>query len=219
MPLSEVMGIDEARIQGVIEETIQRGSLRIKSISGEAQREIWWTSFAVNDENHALTCIAVVLRTNLSEGESNAPLKEDQRNLVEYYLTKTGTQQIDENQVIKTYFLEQMKLLYSLALQFNGEKVADQLFNHMQQAAQQNHWNLIYNERAITIPEEFEGQMLANLLSAALGEARNFTANQINLKLVEQEMKNLDKSLGAETLSYVDKYNLRGLPQMDKIVG
>ncbi len=213
-PLSEALGINESQVENMIKETTDHGSLSAQLLKNGSSRDIWWTSVAISNSENKLNCIVLVFRTNLvPNGEAEIPLTEEQRMLVEHYLKKAGSSQIEENQVIKTYFIEQINLLYSLAQQFNGTKMADNLLMHLQQVTQKNSWQFSYDGHDITIPEEYKGRELAHLLSALLQEAKNFAANTISPKLVEQEMANLDKNLGMDTLRYVDEYNLRSLMQ------
>ncbi len=79
--------------------------------------------------------------------------------------------------------------------------------------ARENLWQFSYVGKDIAIPEEFEGQALADLLLALLRAAKRYTANVTELRMVEQEMMSLDKNLGPETRSFIDKYNFHGALQ------
>jgi hypothetical protein len=216
--LSETLRINESEVEDIIKKTSERGSVSAQPLSitdsNGSPKDIWYTALAINDEKNQLNCIAVILRANLNlEGEAEISLKEDQRMLVEHYLAKAGTRQTEENQVLKTYFLEQINLLYSLVQQFGGGTIADTLLMHLQKVTNQNNWHFSYDGNNIIIPEEYEGQAMAELFSGLLLEAKNFAINRTSMKLVEQEMMNLDNSLGPDSLRYIDKYNLRSLGQ------
>jgi len=216
MPLSEALGLNESEVENIIRETVEHGSLstrplKVRNSNGSA-RDTWWTSLAIYDEQHQLDCIALVLRANLAEeARKEPPLKEDQRMLIEYYLSKAGANRIEEDQVIKSYFIEQINLLHSLVEQFSGGKMAKNLLAHLQQAASRNNWYFSLDGQDITIPKEFEGQVLGNFLFALLQEAKKFAVDMTSLKLVEQEMASLDRNMGPEALRDLDKYNLRSL--------
>lgn len=213
-PLSEALKIDPAMLAGLIQKTIVQGSMstqsaEIRDSSGNL-RNIWITSLAVHDDQKRLVCIAIVLRADLDlEGAGERPLSEEQQMLIQYYLTQTGTYRSEENQVIKAYFLAQVRLLYSLVQQFSGISVAEKLLVYLNQVATRNGWHFTFTEQEIIIPEEYEGEVLAGYFSRLLEEARNFAVNMINLKVVEQEMKILDRNLSGDNLRYIDKYNLR----------
>ncbi len=216
MPLCEALKIDQAIVEDLIARTLEHGALStqplaIRDVVGQP-KDVWLTSLAVYNDQKALVCIAMVLRTNLNLqiGEER-PLSEEQKMLVNYYLTQAGTYRSEENQVIKTYFLEQIRLLYSLIQQFSGTPVADKLLVQLNQVANRNDWQFTFTGQEIGIPAEYEGQTLAERLSTLLQEAKNFAADMINFKIVAQEMRILDNNLSADNLRYIDKYNLRSI--------
>lgn len=212
--LSEALKVNQAVMSDLIQNTLRNGFLSvrpliIRDLRGD-QREIWITALAIYDDRQQFVCIAVVLRTNLDvPAEDERPLSEEQKLLVQYYLTQTGTYRSEENQVIKTYFLGQLRLLYSLTQQFSGTSVAEKLLTYLSQVASQNGWHFAFTNQQISIPEEYEGEVLAGHLSILLQEAKNFAVNVINLKVVEHEMKILDNNLSTANLGYLDKYGLR----------
>jgi hypothetical protein len=181
----------------------------VRDVHGH-QKDAWLTSLAAYDDQKNLVCIAVVLRADLDlQGEEERQLSEEQKMLVNYYLTQAGTYRTEENQVIKTYFLEQLRLLHSLVQQFCGTPVADKLLVHLNQVANQNNWQFSFTDQEISIPKEYEGQTLAERLAVLLREAKSFAVNMINLPIVAHEMKSLDNTVGTDSLRYIDKYNLR----------
>jgi len=213
-PLCEALKIDQSVMADLIAKTIEHEALStqpvmIRDVQGQP-RDVWLTSLAVYNDQKALVCIALVFRTNLTpqDGEEH-PLSEEQRMLVNYYLTQAGTYRSEENQVIKTYFLEQISLLYSLIQQFSGTPVADKLLVYLNQVASRNEWQFTFTGQVIGIPNEYEGQTLAERVSVLLQEAKTFATDMINLRVVAQEMKLLDNGLSADNLRYIDKYNLR----------
>jgi hypothetical protein len=214
MPLCEALQIDQAVVEDLIAKTIERGSLSTQPVVIrdvlKQPKDIWLTSLAVYNDQKELVCIAMVLRTNLSlpDGEER-PLSEEQKMLVNYYLTQAGTYRSEENQVIKAYFLEQVRLLYSLVQQFSGTPVADKLLIYLNQVSSGNDWQFTFASQEIGIPAEYEGQTLAERMSVLLQEAKKYAGDMINLQIVVQEMKLLDNSLSADNLRYIDKYNLR----------
>lgn len=216
MPLCEALKIDQSLVENLIAETIKYGSLStrpmvIRDLQGRP-KDTWLTSLAVYNDQKNLVCIAMVLRTNLDlQGEEERPLSDEQKMLVNYYLTQAGTYRSEENQVIKTYFLEQIRLLYSLIQQFSGRPMADKLLAYLSQVANGNDWHFTFTGQEIGIPNEYEGQTLAERLSILLQEAKNFAANVINLRIVAQEMRLLDNNLSADNLRYIDKYKLRSI--------
>jgi len=216
MPLDKALNIDKAIIQDLAAKTTKQGSLSTQPLTirdvDETSKDIWVTSFVITDEDTKFVCIALVLRTTfaLKSGQER-PLSIEQKSLIDHYLTKAGTYRSEENLVIKSYFLEQVSLLYSLIQQYSGAKAADKLFEHLAQVASENHLQFTFTGRDIGVPEEYEGQTLADQLSILLQKARNFAANMTNLKVVEREVGLLDKNLSPDNLQYIDKYSLRSI--------
>ena len=93
--------------------------------------------------------------------------------------------------------------------QLSGTPVADKLLVYLNQVASRNEWQFTFTGQVIGIPNEYEGQTLAERVSVLLQEAKTFAADMINLRVVAQEMKLLDNGLSADNLRYIDKYNLR----------
>jgi hypothetical protein len=212
--LSDALNIDPAVMTDLIQKTLAQGSLSTQPVdikdSHDSLITVWLTTLSVYDDQKQFVCIALVLRTNLDlESEEEHPLSDEQEMLIHYYLTQTGAYRNEENQVIKAYLLEQIRLLYSLIQQFSGVSVANNLLLYLNQVAEQNGWQFTFTAQEIGIPEEYEGEILAGHISMLMQEARKFAVNMINLKVVEQEMMILDNHLSKDNLRYIDKYNLR----------
>ena len=213
--LSDALKIDPALMKDFIAKTLAQGFLSSQPVeirdSNNGICNIWLSSLAVHDDSQHLLCIGLVLRASLGMKGEERPLTEEQKMLVNFYLTKTGTYQYDESQVIKAYFLEQIRLMYSLVEQFNGLSVAEKLLITLNQTATQNEWHFTFTDQQIGIPEEYEGEILADRLCILLKEARRFAVNMINASVVENEIRILDNNISPENLRYLDKYKLRGV--------
>lgn len=212
--LAGALGLDSQEAGRLMEKIKQPGSLSnypvlVKDASG-GLKNAWITSLRVQSQEAHIDSVALVLRADPpAEGERELPLHEDQKMLIDYYLGKSGTSRIEENQALRGYFIEQINLLYSLVEQFSGTRAADNLLDMLCQLAAKNHWPFYCVGRSMVIPEEFEGGSLAEFLQALLRGAAGYAADMTDRRMVEQEMKGLDKSLAAETLGFIDKYRLR----------
>jgi hypothetical protein len=214
MPLSQALGIDDQTAQRLVTETLERGSLSTQPLTVQPangkSKEVWLTSLAVYDEQGQFVSIAIVLRTNFDpQFAPERLLTEHQKMLINFYLTKAGTNRSEETRVIKTYFHEQISLLYSLVQQFSGTSAADRLLAHLNEVAGSRNWQFNFSREKIGIPEEYEGESLAGQVSTLLQEAKRFAGDLTDLKVIEHEMKILDNNLSADTLRHVDKYLLR----------
>ncbi len=212
--LTKALGIEGAEAKDLLSRIVQRKSLSnyavpVKDSSG-AMKMASLTSLVMLDEQSQLDSIALVLRADPPPaGEAEIPLKEDQRMLIDYYLTKTGTSRVEDDQALRAYFLEQINLLHSLIEQYNGPKVADKLLAHLSQAARLNNWQFSHSDQDINIPPDFHGQALSDLLLPLLQEARVFTADVTDRRMMEQELNSLDKNVTPEALLVLDKYGFR----------
>ena len=165
MGLAKALGIDGPGEKELLARIVERGSLsnypvRVRGTDGQS-KNAWLTSLIMINEEARLDSIALVLRADPPpSGETEIPLHEDQRMLIDYYLEKTGTSRIEENEALRAYFVAQVNLLYSLVKQYSGSKVADRMLDHLSQTARLNDWQFSRNGREISIPDDVGGQAL-----------------------------------------------------------
>lgn len=216
MPLDQALQTNRDAIAQILAKTSQQGStssepIKVKDIHGTI-KDAWLTAYAVRDNNGNFISTAVILKTILSPRDGpERPMTEEQHNLLENFLNKTGDYQSEENQTIKRYFLDQLQLLYSLIQQFSGALIADRLFEHLSGISDAKRWQFTFGKLQIGIPEEYEGVTLADRLSTLLNAARDYAGEATNLKMIEQEMRLLDRNLSPESLKHIDKHNLRSV--------
>lgn len=172
-------------------------------------RSVALNCLSIYAEEHVDAMALVLCANPVPEGETTEPLSRKQKTLADHYLSQIQATTTDENRAIKEYFLEQMNLLYSLIRQISGTRAAADLLAHLSQVALQRHWAYSCRDHKITIPDEVEGQTLANLLREILRESRNFAADMTDGRMVEQEILSLDSSVKPETLRFIDRYDLR----------
>ncbi len=215
-PLSDALKTSPEELIVLLTKTLEQGSLstqliKVKDMNGKI-KDVWLTSHAVKDEQGNLICFAVVLRTILTAGDGRErALSAEQKQLIDHYLNITGDYRSEENQMIKTYFRGQLGLLFSLIQQFSGSTIANSMLESLSRSSSQNQWQFTFKELNIGIPDEYEGEVLAQRLSTLLAEAKTYAGQATNLRMVEQEMKMLDRQLSPENLQYVDKYQLRSV--------
>ncbi len=216
MPLDQALQTDRDAIAQILTKTSQQGStssepIKVKDIHGTI-KDAWLTAYAIRDNDGNFISTAVILKTILSPRDGpERPMTEEQRNLIENFLNKTGDYRSEENQTIKRYFLDQLQLLYSLIQQFSGGLIADRLFEHLSGISNTERWQFTFGKLQIGIPEEYDGASLADRLSTLLKAARDYAGEATNLKMVDQEMKLLDLNLSLESRNYIDKHNLRSI--------
>jgi hypothetical protein len=168
------------------------------------------SAYAVRDNDGQFISTAVILRTILlPSDEPERPLTEEQQNHIANFLNRTGDYRSDENETIKRYFLDRLQLLYSLIQQFSGALIADRLFEHLGSISNEKRWQFTFGRLQIAIPEEYEGATLADRVSTLLKAARDYAGEATNLKMVDQEMRLLDRNQSLESAKHIDKHNLR----------
>jgi hypothetical protein len=216
LPLYEALGIDPFAAETFKMQVIEQGSvsnqpLTVKRADGSL-KDTWVTGFAIYEAQHQFTNLAIVLRTNLADKAADEPrLQPDQERLVEYYLSKAGTSAREEKDVIKTYFLTQIRLLYSIIAQFSGTKIADGLAGHLNQIAKDKGWQVVVEGQEIMIPDEYDVHILGEVLSSLLKEARLYAARASSAGIVDEEIRRLDQDVKPDALRYIDKSGLRQL--------
>lgn len=212
MPLHRALGVDDKIMDNILEKIAKQGSISNYPLTMGTveQNNVLLTALALVSPQNKYDGAGIVLTTDLAVKNGNVPpLSSEQSGLVKYFLEKAGIGINEDTQVLKYYFLEQIRLLYSLTYEFHGQHSADSLLDFIAQKAQENGWKIHIDEQRIFIPEEYEGQVLVASLSKLLGEARSFIAYSVSLSLVDQEMSKFDQSLGDDTLKIVDRYGLR----------
>ncbi len=217
MPLHRALGVDDKIMDNILATIAKQGSISNYPLTMGTveQNNVLLTALALVSPQNKYDGAGIVLTTDLAVKNGNVPpLSSEQSGLVKYFLEKAGIGINEDTQVLKYYFLEQIRLLYSLTYEFHGQHSADSLLDFIAQKAQENGWKIHIDEQRIFIPEEYEGQVLVASLSKLLGEARSFIAYSVSLSLVDQEMSKFDQSLGDDTLKIVDRYGLRARDQV-----
>lgn len=217
MPLHRALGVDAKIMENILEKIAKQGSINNYPLTiGTAEsKNVLLTALALVGPQDKYDGAGIVLTTDLVPKNGDVPpLNAEQKGLVEYFLGKAGIGIDEDAPVLKYYFLEQIRLLYSLTYEFHGPHSADALLNFIAQKAQENGWGIHIEGQHIYIPEEYEGQVLVTSLSKLLKEARSFIAYSVSLSLVDQEMGKFDKSLDGDMLKIIDRYGLRTKDQI-----
>jgi hypothetical protein len=217
MLLHSALDVDAGIMDNILEKIAKQGSISNYPLTMGTveQNNVLLTALALVSPQNKYDGAGIVLTTDLAVKNGDMPpLNPEQKGLVEYFLEKAGIGISEDTQVLKYYFLEQIRLLYSLTYEFHGQHSADSLLDFIAQKAQENGWKIHIDEQRIFIPEEYEGQVLVASLSKLLGEARSFIAYSVSLSLVDQEMSKFDQSLSDDILKIVDRYGLRTKDQV-----
>ena len=187
-------------------------------VDSEGQHlETWITALSHNSSLQTFNGANIVLQANIVDfelGEEFPSMNDELEAMLKFVLEKTGVQIQQEMQIMKSYFLEIIKLLYALVKQYSGEKVANNLLLHLDKLAQQNSWDIRFSESEIYLTVDFTGQALADCLSKLLVEAKQYASNMTSEQILANEIEVLDKSLSTDALNVITRHQLRSQRQI-----
>ena len=213
-PLSQALGIDPETETAIRKEALAQGSvsnkpLVIKTADG-TQKDAWLTAVAIRDHENQFTNLGIVLRTNQSEmaGEEAQPTDE-QQGLIDHYLTLAGTQTKEEKEILQDYYLELIRLFYSIVRQFSGHKVADGLTEHLDQIAEKKGWQVTHVGQEIKISQEYDARTMAEAMSVLLQEGRHYAVDASSAEIVDEEIRIVDQSITPDAIRSLNKFELR----------
>lgn len=208
----DALGIDEEAIVDLTRLLRERGSISNYQlgIGNGKSKDVLCTAIALSNHENQYDGAGIVLQTELLAKENKEPpLSEEQRVLVESFLKRAGTSTRQEAQALQAYFLEQIGLIYSLVYEFNGQYVANSLLSFIAHKANENGWNIHVEGHEISIPAEYDGQVLSTSLSQLLRAGRSYGGNVVSLTLIDREMGRIDQELKPDVLQIIDRYGLR----------
>lgn len=210
--LHDILGVDEETIVTLAGTLKEKGSIsnyRFR-IGSAKSKDVLCAAIALFSPQSQYDGAGIVLQADLDLKEiTEPPLNEEQKALVESFLKRAGINTDQEAYALKAYFLEQIRLIYSLVYEFNGQYVANSLLGFIAQKANEKGWDIQVDGHEISIPAEYEGEALSTSLSQLLHAGRSFGANAVSLSLIDDEMKRIDRELKPDVLQIIDRYGLR----------
>ena len=210
--LHDILGVDEEAVVSLVGTLKEKGSISNYpfKIGNATRKDVLCTAIALFSPQNPYDGAGIVLQADLAVAENiEPPLTEEQKALVESFLKRAGIGANQEAHALKAYFLEQIRLIYSLVYEFNGQYVANNMLDYIAQKADEKRWDIHVDGHEISIPAEYEGQVLSTSLSQLLHAGRSFGANAVSLSLIDDEMKRIDRELKPDVLQIIDHYGLR----------
>ncbi len=213
-PLAEAFGVNHASLQAFAAQIASRGTVSnmpfLISTLDSQTREVWLSAVAIYDPEQNFNGANIALISDMVVPEElRWPRNQELVEMINYLLTQAGSRPKDESQAMRAYFLETIRLLSSMLFQFGGAQFNHALFRELEHTVQQEKLSMELNERAITIPEDYAGEALANLLIPLLQTARRYVAGMVGEQNVKDEIDDLEKHLPPAVLRDLDKYQLR----------
>jgi len=212
-PLAQALQADPLSIENAMLAVVKEGSIcnhPLKMNDGSSPAVLLTALALINPQNE-YTGAGIVLQADLSsQNEFEPPLSQEQKGLVESFLAKAGANLKEESRVLRYYFLEQIRLLFSLVYELNGQSVADMLLETITQKSKEKEWKIKIDNGQISISDEYEGKILADTISRLLQEVKTAASRIISPSLVVSEMQIVDRNMDPEVLNIVDRYRVRG---------
>jgi hypothetical protein len=180
-------------------------------MTAESQsRQVWLTALVHKDDSGAYNGADIALRANLNVPEYLLlPQGQEMSGVLRYLLAHAGSLSKDESPSLRAYFVEVIRLLSSLLHQFGGPTFQNALFSELSLTAMRSSFNVTFTNQVITVPEECEGQDLAQMLLPLLHAARIFTAGIVGEEVVQTEIGELELQLDQGILKDLEKYGMR----------
>ena len=215
LPLHAVLRADPKALDELMSVVAREKSVRnypFTLTNGKTQT-VFITALALTDPQNKQTGVGIVLRADLSDRDGvPTPLNQEQNGLVESFLARAGANIREESQALRYYFLEQIRLLFSLVYEFTGGPVANRLLETITEISLQHGWKIDIDQGQITILDEYEGEFLANIVSTLLGEVKASASRLISPSLVSNEMELVDRNLDSYVEKTVRMYKVGVLP-------
>jgi hypothetical protein len=141
-------------------------------------------------------------------GEDIQPTNE-QKGLIDHFLTVAGTQTKEEKEILQDYYLELIRLFYSIVRQFSGIQVADGLTEHLDQIAEKKGWQVTHVEQEIKISQEYDARTMADAMLVLLQEGRRYAVDASSAEIVNEEVRVVNQSINPDAMRSLDKFELR----------
>jgi len=210
-PLHQVLHADPVTIDDLMSTVARAGSICNYSLTTNNGRPqtVLLTALALTNPRNQYTGAGIVLRAELSDKDGLVPpLNQEHAGLVESFLARAGANVKEESQVLRYYFLEQIRLLFSLVYEFAGGSVANMLLETITDKSLQNGWKINTDQGQISIPDEYEGEFLAEIISTLLREVKSAASKLISPSLVSHEMKLVYQNLDQYVAKIVRMYKV-----------
>ncbi len=208
-PLHQVLHADPLVIDDLMSTLARREPLcnYPLTLGNGSTQTVFLTALALTNPRNQYTGAGIVLKADLSNGDRLVPpLTPEHAGLVESFLERAGAKVQEESQMLRYYFLEQIRLLFALVYEFAGGLVANRLLETITEKSLQNGWTIDIDQGQISIPDEYEGVFLAKVVSTLLADVRSAASRLISPSLVSNEMELVDQSLDQNVAETVRMY-------------
>lgn len=208
----DVLEVDEKTIVDLTHLLKEQGSINNYQlrVTNAESKGVSCTAIALFNPQNQYDGAGIVLQAELlAEETKEPPLSEEQELLVESFLKRAGARTNQDARTLKAYFLEQIRLIYSLVYEFNGQYVASGLLSFLAHTAKEEGWDIHVEGDEIFIPADYEEKILSTSLFRLLRAGRLYGGNVVSLSLIDEEMKRIDQEMKPDVLQIIDRHGLR----------
>jgi len=214
LPLSEACGIDPGVMQGITDKVIDQGSIYQHEVPvitmDKKSRTVLLSALASYDTEKAFTGINFVFGADTSApAELQMPQSQNLHAIVRHVLSAASTQFTEEDRALRAYFLETLRMLFSVLLQFGGEQHKDEIIAELNHSIQQKNLSAEISDRVITISEDYQGDELSGILSELLQQAQSLVAKYVGEQVVQEKMDEFAAEMGPSLPGNLDRNRLK----------
>ncbi len=193
LPLAEACGIDPRLVQVITGKIIDQGSIYQEEVPiitmDKKSRTVFLSALASYDTEKAFTGINFVLGADINApAELQMPQSRDLHAITRNILSASSSGLKEGDQALRVYFLETLRMLFSVLSQFGGEQHKEELIAELNHSIQQKNLDAEIRDQVITISEDYEGEELSGILSELLQQARSLVSKFVGEQVVEKKL-------------------------------
>lgn len=202
MKLDQAFGVDEPALKPLLAKMTSQPLVcnelfTLNTRSGHPH-DVWVTAQPIYDTDNVYCGSNILLRSDQPVAEElRFPSSQELTGIVKHLVSLSGSLSKDADFAERVRFTENIRLLSTLLLQFGGDTFQNALFAELDKAITRNNLHIRRSGQTITIPEEYEGEVLAASLAPLLEAARDFAATVLGEQIVNDELKELEQQLAA----------------------
>ena len=213
MPFYQLLGIDTDEVAKLKDVLSNQGSIShyVLKMGSPIPRQVYFSAMSMSKATHQIDGVSVVLQAHLEavDGSPVPSLTKEQKELVESFMEKINRRIDNDVKVLRSYFLEQIRVLHSLVFERNGANIASIFLQRLERKAEENKWQISINDEGIAIPDEYQGEVLIKYLSTLLKEAKSYATDVVGSSIVEREMERFDKELEQNALQIMGRAGVK----------
>lgn len=214
LPLADACGMDVKTVQRLMDKLLNKGSIYLEPVTittaDRKTREVLLSGLATYDTEKEFTGVNLVFRSDMKAPEGlQLPQSRDLQSITRYVLAESGAEVKERDQALRSYFLETMRLLFSVLYQFGGDGQKDEIIAGINQMIKLKNAQIEVSEDNITISEDYEGEELSRILSDLLENARSRIAKVVGAQVVQEKLDEFEQQVGPSLPSTLDRDRLK----------